>query len=433
MRDVLTGAALAFVLRGLGAGLAFALNVVIARMLGAEGSGLYFLALSLTMILSVIARLGLDNTLLRFVAAAASRQDWGRVKGVQRLGMRVAMAAGLGLSLLCYALARPVSEGLLDLPGLATPLRWMSFSVLTYSAMSLLAESLKGLKHVRDSMLVSGVLYPLFALVLVWPSIRLFGTEGASLAYALATGLSALTGWLMWKAALAPQVEAAKPFPISEMWASCRPLWVVTVVNGAVVPWLPLLLLGYWGSAEDVGILGAATRLVTVLTFFLVAVNTVLSPKISALAQDGEFQTLGRIVRQSAFMVMLAASPVFAVFLLFGAATMSVFGPDFAQGGGVLMILTAGQLVASFLGPGGFVLALSGWESKVRTAALISAVSMIFLSLVLIPQFGMTGAALASSAGLVIDRIGGAYLTRKHLGFHSLAIPEILVKRLHAE
>lgn len=49
--EVLRGAGLAFLLRGVGAGLAFLLNVAIGRMLGAEGTGVYFLALSVTSIM----------------------------------------------------------------------------------------------------------------------------------------------------------------------------------------------------------------------------------------------------------------------------------------------------------------------------------------------------------------------------------------------
>ena len=66
LREVLTGASIAFLLRVLGAAAAFALNMVIGRLLGAEGAGLYFLALSVALIGSLLAQLGLANTLLRF-------------------------------------------------------------------------------------------------------------------------------------------------------------------------------------------------------------------------------------------------------------------------------------------------------------------------------------------------------------------------------
>src|SRR6056297_1209385 len=108
--EVLNGAVLAFVLRSAGAGLAFLLNVVIGRLLGAEGTGLYFLALSVVSIGVVITKVGLDNTLLRFIASGASRGDWNSVLGVFRMGMRLAVGTSLAAAVAVFALAPWISE-----------------------------------------------------------------------------------------------------------------------------------------------------------------------------------------------------------------------------------------------------------------------------------------------------------------------------------
>ncbi|UZJ41942.1 oligosaccharide flippase family protein [Prosthecochloris sp. SCSIO W1101] len=62
---VIKGAAVALVLEVLGAGLTFLFNMVLARALGAEGAGIYFLAITVNTIATVFDRMGLDNTLLR--------------------------------------------------------------------------------------------------------------------------------------------------------------------------------------------------------------------------------------------------------------------------------------------------------------------------------------------------------------------------------
>ena len=46
LRDILRGSSIVFVLKVAGAGLAFAFNIVLARLLGAEGTGAYFLSLT---------------------------------------------------------------------------------------------------------------------------------------------------------------------------------------------------------------------------------------------------------------------------------------------------------------------------------------------------------------------------------------------------
>src|SRR5574340_239897 len=87
MKEIVSGAAVALSLKVVAAGTAFALHVVLARLLGAEGTGIYFLAFTVIAIGAVIGRLGLDNAMLRYIAAHASVQDWSAVKGVSRKGL----------------------------------------------------------------------------------------------------------------------------------------------------------------------------------------------------------------------------------------------------------------------------------------------------------------------------------------------------------
>ena len=93
-----------FALRVAGAILAFALTVTMARLLGAEGTGLYYLALSIVSFAVILSRLGLDNVLLRFAAAYAEQDRWPEVLGVYRSGTW--LAAGT---------ERPVGENSVDI------------------------------------------------------------------------------------------------------------------------------------------------------------------------------------------------------------------------------------------------------------------------------------------------------------------------------
>ena len=343
--EVLNGAGLAFVLRGLGAGLAFALNVAIGRLLGAEGTGLYFLALSVTSIAAVIARLGLDNSLLRFIAAGAAQKDWGQVKGVFAIGMKLAGVVSLALSLVCLAIAPWLAESVFREPELARPLRWMSLGIFTFSMMTLLSEALKGLKRIPNSMLVSGVLYPLGALILIWPLASLMGPAGASLAYVLGTALAAGLGMLYWQRATQDEDAPAKSFSRETLWASSRPLWMTMIVNRAILPWLPLFLLGIWGTTAEVGVFGAATRIVMLVSFLLVAVNTAMAPKVAELYALGDTHSIRLIVKKFSLAITLASSPLFILLIVQGDFVMGLFGDAFTNGGEVLAILAWGQAV----------------------------------------------------------------------------------------
>jgi O-antigen/teichoic acid export membrane protein len=426
--EVLRGAGIAFVLRGIGAGLAFALNVVIGRMLGAEGTGLYFLALSVVSIGAVVTKLGLDNTLLRFVAAGASLADWNRVVGVFRTGTRLAGAASLGGAIIVFAAAPLMSEHLFGEPALAPPLRAISVGIFTFAMMMLLSECLKGLKRIRDSMLVSGVLYPLIALVLIWPLASLFGPTGAALAYVLGTGGAAAIGYAMWRANIRNHAAPEPAFERATLWQSARPLWVMDLINRAILPLAPLFLLGIWGTAADAGVFGAATRVSMILALFYTASITILVPKYAELYNTGQIDMLGQVARRSALTFTLAGLPVLAALFYFRLDVMLLFGPEFGSGAPVLAILLISQMALLIMGSMGYILLVSGHLRDMRNVAIIAAFFMLIAALTLTPSYTSIGAAISAAIGVAAMSLGNTIFVHRRLGISLISPGELQQK-----
>lgn len=423
MREVARGTMLAFVLKVAGSGLAFAFNVAIARMLGAEGAGLYFLALSVTAIGSIIGSVGLDNALLRFTATHATQGEWGKVKGVHALGMRLAIGVSALLSILGFIAAGWIATWLFHKPELTAPLRWMSLSILPFTMLNLQAESLKGLKRIRDAMLLQGIGVPLLGLFLIWPLAGAAGVVGVAWAYFAATVLMALLGGWAWRNTVSGIVEAAESYPFAALWASCKSLLVISLMSGAVLSWAPLFLLGVWASAAEVGIFGAATRLALIVSVLLVTLNNVIAPKFAELYAIGDIVAMGKMARGSAAMLTLIVSPIFLFLFVFSEWVMQLFGSEFAAGGGVLAILLIGQFVNVFTGSVGYLLMMSGSEKTVRNITIGSAILQLVLVLLLAPLMGGIGAAIASAVALATLNLASVYAVYKKFGI--ITIPGV--------
>lgn len=414
--EVLRGAAVAFLLRGMGAALAFALNVVIGRLLGAEGAGLYFLALSIVTIASVVTRFGLDLCLLRFVAAAAAIDDWARVKGVYSLGMRLGAVSAFLAAVLIVAFAPQLASYGFGQPDLGPVLRVMGMATFGLTMMTLGSESLKGLKRIAASVAVAGIIFPLIALVLIWPLVDQFGASGAAAAYAAGVTVSAAIGWGLWHWFVRERREAKPHFALAELWESSRALWVMQIVTKAVMPWAALLILGFMAPPEEAGIFGAAARIAGLVTFLLLTVNTVISPKFGELHAKSEVGELGRIARRFALLVFLAASPLLLILIFAGGFVMSIFGPDFVRGGTALAILAMGQAVSALCGSAGSLLIMTGHVREVRTAALVGGASVVALSFAFIPQYGLVGAAVATAVSVAAMNIMYVVQIKRELG-----------------
>ena len=105
LKEVPRGSAIAFGVKIVAAGSAFAMNVVIARQLGAEEAGLFFLAYTIVFIAAAVSRLGLDSTFVRFIAARHATNEWGWIKGLYQTGIRWSLLASLCIAILLWLLA----------------------------------------------------------------------------------------------------------------------------------------------------------------------------------------------------------------------------------------------------------------------------------------------------------------------------------------
>ncbi len=422
MQEVVRGTAIAFILKVLGAGLAFAFNVAVARLVGAEGAGLYFLALAITAIASVIGRVGLDNALLRFVATHATHGEWGKVKGVYALGMRMAIATSAAITLILFLSAPWVSEYVFNKPELSEPLRWLSLSILPFALLNLQAESLKGLKKIRDATLVQSVGLPLISLSLIYPLVQISGVVGVVWAYSAGAVVASVLGLWLWYRGVSVYESPTVRYSFESLWLSCKPLFMISLLNRAVLPWAPLFMLGIWASSYEVGIFGAANRVAMLVSFMLVAINSVVAPKFAELYAKGDLEALGQTARRSALMVSLLASPIFIALIFGGDWVMAMFGPGFEQGALALAVLALGQFVNLITGSVGYLLITAGKEKVYFRLTVYSVVMQMLLLVIFIPLYAGVGAAIASSLSLVYLNLAAAWVVYNQMGIITIPL-----------
>jgi O-antigen/teichoic acid export membrane protein len=118
-RDVATlarGAALNVVGIVVNAVFAFAFGVIVARALGAEGSGTFFVAIAAFTILQVVAQFGADTGAIRTIARYEALGRVGDIRTVVRVGMVPVLVQGTVLAVVLYAAAGGLASALIRGP-----------------------------------------------------------------------------------------------------------------------------------------------------------------------------------------------------------------------------------------------------------------------------------------------------------------------------
>ncbi len=421
------GASNAFIINMLGIGLAFLSQIVLARVLGADGYGVYAYVIAWITILALLATLGFETGMLRFAAAYRAREEWPLLRGILRYAMRRVGLAGLVIGLatasvvvvlgdhLAPELSRTFLVGCAMVPVLA--LLQVGGSVARAFGGVVMALAPQRLLRPAVVLAVIGV-WALLASLAIAP-------QGAMLVMLGATVIALGTvSWSVRRLRPAPMTGSSIAYQAQE-WRRAALAFLFMAAVRALLGRSDLLMLGMLADTASVGIYAVASRIADLVVFALTAINVIFAPHIAALHASGDRTDLQAVVtttaRWAALSSLLIALPLFVL----AGTVLSFFGDSFTSGDVVLRILLVGQIFNAAAGSVGWILTMTGHERQAAVVLGVTAAAQIGLNIVVIPQFGPEGAAVIRMLTLI-----GWNLTMGILVWRNLKIvPSILARR----
>lgn len=401
-----------------GAGAAFGLHALLARLAGVEQYGTYSYVLAWLGVAVMVVCLGLDLSLVRFVAAYRARADWRRLSGLRSWTRRtppIAACATAGGAVLILT----ASGHDLDASVLRTG--WIACLVLPAAVVCRLSEArLGGMQRVGLAHLPDGVFRPalmagLAALVFALPGDPLTSPAAMGLhlaATAAAAGL-ALALEHRYRPPVPPGVEAR--YEVREWLRASLPLWAWTGLR-LLSSRLDILLLGAFAGMAEVGIYAVAGRLAELVVFGANAAQTAVRPRLADRYGRNDRRGVRRAAAEAAGWGTLFAAAAFCVLVPARAQLLGLFGPEFVRGGAALLILAAGHLVSASTAVADSVLIAAGRErpfAGITAGVLVLKVPLLWVA---IASWGIVGAALAASASTALTGLWGWAYARRRLG-----------------
>ena len=417
---MLFGASKALTFRILGALFLFLFNLIVARNLGPGPAGVYYLALSIVTIVGSVSVLGIDQILLKNVANFKAQGDIRGVHGFYIKGLRTVLISATTFSLILFALSDIISNKLFDTPELATPLKILSFAIIPFALTIFFSELLRSYKKVWQSVLVVTTLTPIFGIILlvIYKQFENLNPTVVSIAQGIGISLAAFGGYIFWSRSME---KAKNPVSVSSTFLVKAGLPVMLIVlSQLLMGWMDTFMLGIFSDTESVGVYGTALRVSKLLSFMMYAINIIVAPKIANLYKEGKKAELETLVRHSTTTVTLISLPVVVVMILFAPLILGLFGQGFVAGKEALIILTVGQAINAVTGPVGVLLLMSGHEKQLRNLTVGVMIFTVSLYGLLIPAYGIVGAAIATTIGMTAEMIGSVYVAKTRIGILSL-------------
>jgi O-antigen/teichoic acid export membrane protein len=289
------------------------------------------------------------------------------------------------------------------------------------------AFQLQGLKQVVKSRLPPEVGRPLLVAGLVGV-LHLLAPQHVSAFSALAlnlfaTAVTLLISMVLLRRALPPEVRTARAAYDTRHWTRVAMALLLLTAFFQVLSRTDVIMLGILANTKAAGIYAIAALVSQLVFLGLSAINVIAAPMISELYWRGSHAELQRLVRLAAIGVLATSIPALVVLVVFGGLALRLFGPTFGAGYAALVILCGGQLVNALAGSVGLLMSMTGHQKEAAGIVAVAAILNVALNLVLIPWFGMEGAAVATATTTALWNLAMLVYVWRHLGINPTILP----------
>ena len=393
-QEAFIATAIAFFFKIGGAGFSFLLGLIVARKFGAQGSGVFALANTVAVMAMTFSMFGLDYRSVQAVSASRATRDWGQlrswVKTVNRLTLTASVVTGAVLWLFSDRIAALLG-GTKSL-GFAIAVLGLSLPAMTLS--KIFSSYLLGSGRPLLANLIDPFLVPASAVTMI-VCFPITGIAEIMVLYGVAACGCAVIAIALWTRQISRFEKAPAQLVVRDALNKSFPIYL-TVLGGFATGWITTLFVGAAGTEAEAGVFRVATQFMMVLSLLGQAVDLGMAPQFSALHATGKLHEIARAGRRIVAIVLLAGGGPALLLFVFAEWALSLFGPEFVAGALSLRILIAGQLAVFALGPVGSVMVMTGLERLSLVNSLVGTVIVVTASTILIPRYGMTGAAIAN-------------------------------------
>jgi O-antigen/teichoic acid export membrane protein len=410
---------IAFAIRIVSAAIAFLSQILLARWIGDFEYGIFVLVWATAVIAGNLACFGFHTTIIRFVPEYFANAKHDVLRGLLLTGRLFAICsasvlAGLG------ALGIHYFSGLIE-SYYIVPF-YLGMIILPMVA---LGDTLDGTARANSwpirALSPTYIIRPVLILAVMLTALKL-GYEATAKTAIICAIIATYATTLFQLISVTTRVDRKLPngpksVNLSQWFSVSLPIFLVEgflyLLTNADV-----LVVGYFMDPKDVAVYFATVKILALVHFVYFAVKAGVAQRYSELIHTSDSTKLAAFARDAASWTFWPALFMACVVMLLGKPLLSLFGPSFVEGYPLLFVLVAGIIARSSVGPAESLLNMSGNQNLCAALYAITLCVSLTLAFVLIPQYGLWGAAVAFASGMAFEALLLGAAVKRRLGFH---------------
>lgn len=391
-----------FAVRAGSAALLFLTQIVLARWMGAGEYGLFVTAWTCVLVLGGIVHLGFNVAMMRLAPQYYANKDYGAFRGLWAGGRRVVTTSATVVALLGLA-----AVWIVEVDGsaaLALPLALAFLCLPLYTRTDVQDGLGRGQGWTMSSIVPPFIVRPLALLAMVAIAF-LAGSPATAVTGMMLAFFSVVAANVMQTVLLKRRIretipEATPTYDYAGWFKISLPL-LAGGISEIVTLNADVLLLNLFRPPEEIGIYYAAAKTTALALFVLYAVGTAYAGRIAAASALGNRAEIETLVGQAVRWTFIPSAAVTLAILAAGYPVLASFGEGFTDAYPLMFILAAGILTKASMGPSELILNMLGHQRASALSMATAAILSVVLNLMLIPIWGVTGAAVATATAIV--------------------------------
>ena len=366
---------------------------MIPRYYGVENFGIFNLTFALIMVATVISRVGLDTYVVRVISTLKEKKEISLfLKSVLKILFITSLLVSLFILLLSPLLNKYLFKSIEATPYLTL----LAIMVLPYTLFNVMVEIFRALDDIK--------IYSFFrnlsqngsiALLL---AISIFFSLDWNPVYILFSAITIITLSLiisLYKFLKRNNISIEIKGEYKEkILKHSYPMFLTASVM-FLMGYVDSFMISYYLDEYQVGIYGACISLSMIITFIPMAIGGYISPKVAQAYSNKEREEVKSLFKDSVKLIAITTIPIFVAIVYFSDFFLGLFGQEFTVATMTLMIVSIGYLSESLCGPVGFILNMTDNQHIFMKILLISLFINVLFNALLIPIYGINGAAIA--------------------------------------
>lgn len=427
-RELLQGASGSFTMKISGIIVSLLFAFVVARLFGAETWGEFFLAFTYMTFGAILGSIGLDFSILK-LSAGIGENDKALISFLYRRALIFTIAISAVVSILFYVTSAWAATVLFGLPEMTVPFRIASLGILPIAITNLNINTLQGLKKITVFAFFRYISMNLIGLLFLIPLIYLMSDASQIVLTAYIFGLffiAIVSQISIFKTGIRilsnSGLENVEKMKTGLLFKIALPLLFAGILLFSK-NWIDTIMVGIFLTESDVGVYTIALKIAGLLNIFFVSIGNIMAPKISEIYERADKNRLEELIKYSVKISVWLTLPLLIIILLIPEVLLSLFGSDFTTGKNTLMILGIGFFLNVIAGPVGHIMNMTESQFAYQNITFAVVIIGIGLNYMLIPRFGIEGAAISNFICLIIWNLASIIHIKNKYHIYTFYVP----------